>query len=244
MLSPRLYRAALVPVAIALAIAAFSLGGRTSPLTSTLAPDAFEGGRALADTRALAGAYPQRRAGSPVDHALAAHIAAMLGGLGGSAGGGFSVRIAHTSGQTLDGERALETVIAQRPGSTGESPILIVAHRDAAGRGSAAEMSATGTLIELARVFASRETERTIVLASTSGGSGGDAGASALASELHEPVDAAIVLGDVASPQLRKPLVIPYSVGLGGATPQLARTLSAAISQQTGSDPGSPSPSE
>jgi hypothetical protein len=240
MLSPRLYRAALVPVAIALAIAAFSLGGQPSPLTSTLAPDAFEGARAIADTRELAAAYPERRAGSAGDRALAEHVARMLEGLGGSAGGGFAVRIVHTSGQTLDGERELDTVIATRPGSSGAAPLLIVAHRDAAARGSAAELSATGVLIELARVFASRETKRTIVLASTSGGSGGDAGAQALAGELQVPPDAAIVLGDMAAPQLRKPLVIPYSDGLGGAPALLARTLSAAVGQQISADPGSP----
>jgi hypothetical protein len=241
MLSPRLYRAAMVPVAIALAIAAFSLGGQPAPLTSTLAPDAFEGARALSDTRELAAAYPERRAGSAGDSALARHIAQMLEGLGGSAGGGFAVRTLHTSGQTLDGERELETVIATRPGSTGAAPIVVLAHRDAAARGSVAELSATGVLIELARVFASRETKRTIVLASTSGGSGGDAGAQSLLAALPATPDAAIVLGDLAAPHLRGPLVIPYSDGLGGAPPLLTRTLSGAIAQQIGSDPGSPS---
>ena len=43
-----------------------------------------------------------------------------------------------------------------------------------------AELSGTAALLELARVFAARETKRTIVLVSTSGGSGGDAGAAQL----------------------------------------------------------------
>ena len=54
---------------------------------------------------------------------------------------------------------------------------MILAHRDASARGAEAELSGTAALLELARVFAARETQRTIVLVSTSGGSGGDAGA-------------------------------------------------------------------
>ncbi|HMD57067.1 MAG TPA: hypothetical protein VKG82_06305 [Solirubrobacteraceae bacterium] len=241
MLNARLYRAALVPVAVALAVAAFSLVGRPTPLSSTLAPDAFEGPRALADTNALAAAFPRRRAGSGGDTRLAAQVASMLEGLGGTAGGGFSVRMEHPEGQTLDGARALTTVIAERPGSTDATPILIIAHRDAAAPRSRAEMSATAVLIELARVFAARETKRTIILVSTSGGSGGDAGAAALASELHVPLDAAIVLGDLAAAHVRRPLVVPYSDGLGSAPSLLERTVADAITQETGAAPGAPS---
>jgi hypothetical protein len=241
MLNARLYRAALVPVAVVLAIMAFSLGGHAQPLSSTLAPDAFEGSRAYSDMQALAAAYPSRRAGSAGDERLAKQVANMFEGLGGTAGGGFSVRVEHARGQTLDGERTLTTVIAQRPGSTNATPVLIVAHRDAAASGSEAEMSATAVLLELARVFASRETKRTIILASTSGGSGGDAGAAALASQLHVPLDAAIVLGDVAAARLQRPVVVPYSDGFGSAPPVLERTVADAISQGTGVDPGAPS---
>jgi hypothetical protein len=241
MLNARLYRATLVPVLIALGIAAFSLGGRPLPLTTTLAPDAFEGARAFSDATALAGQYPHRRAGSAGDERLAAHIAGMLEGLGGTAGGGFSVHLQHLHGQTLDGERPLVNVIAQRPGSTNESAILIVAHRDASAAGATGEMSATAALLELARVFAARETKRTVILASTSGGSGGDAGATALVSALHVPLDAAIVLGDLASAHSRRPLVIPFSDGLGSAPVRLERTVDDAITHETGVNPGGPS---
>jgi hypothetical protein len=241
MLSARLYRAALVPAVLAAAVASFSLTGRPAPLTASFSPDAFEGARALADTRTLAAAFPDRRAGSSGDERLAAHIAAMLEGLGGTAGGGFQVRTVQTTGQTLDGERTLTTVLAQRPGSTTASAILVVAHRDAAARGSAAELSGTGVLLELARVFAARETKRTVILASTSGGSGGDAGAAALVSQLHEPIDAAIVLGDLASRTAHKPLVIPFSDALGSSPPVLTRTVGGAITHETGADAGSPS---
>ena len=74
-------------------------------------------------------------------------------------------------------------MIAQRAGSSGGTPIVILAHRDAHASGAEAELSGTAALIELARVFAARETQRTIVLVSTSGGSGGDAGALNFATE-------------------------------------------------------------
>jgi len=241
MLNWRLYRAAFVPFLFALLIAAFSLTPRALPLTSTLAPDAFSGSSALSEATSLAAEFPSRRAGSSGDQALAARISEILKGLGGTAGGGFSVHTHRFQARTIDGERSLTTVIAQRPGSTNASPIVILAHRDALRRGSRAEMSATAALLELARVFATRETRRTIVLVSTSGGSGGDAGAADFAANFNGPLDAAIVLGDLAGTDSRKPFVVPFSDGYGSAPIQLQRTLAGAISQETGSDPGAPS---
>ena len=155
MLNWRLYRAAFVPFLFALALAAFSLSPRPLPLTSTLAPDAFQGPRAFAELRSLAARFPDRRPGSAGDGRLAAVVASTLKGLGGTAGGGFSVRVQRFDAQTIDGERTLSTVIAERPGSTSATPIVILAHRDAAAAGSEAELSGTAGLLELARVFAS-----------------------------------------------------------------------------------------
>ncbi|HLM85059.1 MAG TPA: hypothetical protein VK272_02595 [Solirubrobacteraceae bacterium] len=254
MLNGRLYRAAFVPFLFALAIAAFSLSSRPSALRSTLAPEAFEGAPAFADLQRLTARFPQRRPGSRGDDELAAYVARALAGLGGTAGGGFSVHTYHFQAQTIEGERTLSTVIAERPGSTDAPPILIVAHRDAAARGSEAELSGTAALLELASVFAQRETKRTIVLASTSAGSGGDAGAGQLISDPsqlgsaaaaagggHGPFDAAIVLGDLAGARTRRPFVAPYSDGLGSAPLQLQRTVAGAITQEVGANPGSPS---
>ncbi|HXD55179.1 MAG TPA: hypothetical protein VN618_10540 [Solirubrobacteraceae bacterium] len=246
MLNGRLYRAAFAPFLIALAVAAFSLGSRPVPDSTTLAPDAFEGRRAFTELRTLAARFPDRRPGGAGEEALAGYVERTLGGLGGTAAGGFVVHIRHPEGQTIEGERRLTTVIAVRPGSTSATPILILAHRDAAAAGSPGELSATAALLELARVFAARETKRTIVLASTSGGSGGDAGAAGLVSDLesagiHGPFDAAIVLGDLAGARLRRPLVVPYSDGLGSAPLVLQRTVADAIRRESGWDPGAPS---
>jgi Peptidase family M28 len=247
MLNARLYRAAFVPFLFALAIAAFSLGRRPEPLNSTLAPDAFEGQRAFGELQDLAAQFPERRPGSSGDQRLARQIARKLESLGGTAGGGFTVRSERFQGQTIDGKRTLTSVIAERPGSISSTPIVIVAHRDAAARGSRAELSGTAVLLELARVFASRETKRTIVLVSTSGGSGGDAGASdllssgAASSGAQGPFDAAIVLGDLAGSLARRPFVVPYSDAFGSAPLQLQRTVADAITHEVGTDPGAPS---
>jgi hypothetical protein len=242
MLNARIYRAALVPLALAVVVCAFSLGGKPGPVSSTLAPDAFEGPRAYADMQALAAAFPRRRPGSAGDAALAGHVAAQLEGLGGPAGGGFTVQTQRFEGETIDGTRTLTTVTASRAGSTEASPIVIVANRDSAAAGASAELSGTGVLLELARVLAARATKRTVVLVSTSGGSGGDAGAAhLLAGGLRVPPDAAIVLGDLASAHLRTPLVVPYSDGVGSAPLQLQRTVQDAITRYGGLKPGSPS---
>jgi hypothetical protein len=246
MLNGRLYRAAFLPFLLALAVAAFALGSQPAPVTTTLAPDAFDGARAYGELHALAARFPDRRPGGAGDQAFAAYVASTLRGLGGTAGGGFSVHVRHVEGQTIDGQRRLSTVIAVRPGSTSAAPIIVLAHRDAAATGSSGELSGTVALLELARVFAARETKRTVVLVSTSGGSGGDAAAAALPESLetaglHGPFDAAIVLGDLAGAKLRRPLVVPYSDGLGSAPLALQRTIADAIKHESGWDPGAPS---
>jgi hypothetical protein len=231
----------LLPIPVALAIAAFSLAARPQPLSSSLAPDAFQGARAFSEMTTLAREYPHRRPGSSGDRQLAAHVARDLEGLGGTAGGGFTVRTHSFSAQTIDGSRTLTNVIAQRPGSTNAAPIAILAHRDAAGAGARAELSGTAALLELARVFAARETQRTIVLVSTSGGSGADAGAADFAAHARVPFDAAIALGDLAAAHERQPVVVPYSDGLGSAPAILQRTVGNVIGRETGSQPAAPS---
>jgi hypothetical protein len=240
-LNGRIYRAAFVPLLFALAIAGFSLRAPAHSLSSTLAPDAFDGPRAFAELRSLAAKFPARRPGSQGDEALAAYVAQTLGGLSGTASAGFSVHTRHLQAQTIDGKRTLTTVIARRPGITGGSPIVLLAHRDAARRGAAAELSGTAVLLELARVLATSETSRTVIVVSTSGGSGGDAGALDFATHSGGPIDGAIVLGDLAGTTAHKPFVVPFSAGLGSAPSALQRTVSVALTREVGVDPGAPS---
>ncbi|HEX3692969.1 MAG TPA: M28 family peptidase [Solirubrobacteraceae bacterium] len=239
MFDGRIYRAALVPLLLVVVIVGFSLTGSATELQTTLAPDAFDGGRAYSELQTLVRRFPNRRPGSAGDEALAAYVAGYLRELGG-AGGGYAVSTHSFRARTAEGERTLTDVVAVRPGSTGERAIAIVAHRDAVGSGATAELSGTAALLELARVFSQSETRRTVILASTSGGSEGYAGAARLGS-LQTPVgiDAALVLGDLAGQRARQPFVLPFSGAPATAPAVLERTLRGAISQEVGTNPGS-----
>jgi peptidase M28-like protein len=243
-LNGRIYRAAFLPLLFALVIAGFSLTGRTAPLSSSLAPDAFEGARAFATLETLAKEFPERRPGSAGDRGLATYVAQTLRGLGSAAKGGFAVSSRSVHAQTIEGERTLTTVIAQRPGTTGGAPIVILAHRDAAGRGAEAELSATAALLELARVLSAGETQRAIMLVSTSGGSGGNGGAADFAAHASEILggrfDAALVLGDLAGTRASGPEVALFSASAGSAPALLQSTVAAAVAQQAGGTTGAP----
>ncbi len=49
------------------------------------------------------------------------------------------------------------------------------------------------------------------------------------------------MLGDLAGTRTSRPLVLPYSDGVGSAPLQLQRTVESAIAGETGVDPGAPS---
>ena len=235
MLDPRLYRLAFVPVLLALLVAAFSLETRPRPIGTTLAPDAFDGRRATATLDRLVREFPVRRAGDVADERLAVQIARELQVLGKGA-----VRLQRFEGETIDGARELINVVAVRPGAPGPG-IVVVAHRDAAGREARAELSGTAALLELARVAGEARLQRTITFVSTTGGSGGAAGAREAARELKRARPAAVlVLGDIASERIRKPFVVGWSNGRGQAPLRLRRTVEAAVREEAATDPGGP----
>ena len=235
MVDLRLYRLAFLPFALALVYVAFSLAARPRPFTSTLAPDAFDGASATSTLAALAHDYPARAPGSAGDARLAQHMAAAF------RQEGFATRTHSFTGDTVAGRRRLATVIGRRQGAPGGT-IVVIAHRDSRVSGSAAELSGTAALLELTRVFGNRVTQRTLTLVSTSGGSGGAAGAADVVRKLTDPVDAVIVLGDLAGSRSRRPYVIPWSNGSQIAPIRLRRTVEAALQTQLGRSPGGTSP--
>jgi hypothetical protein len=228
MLDLRVYRAAFVPAVLAVVITAFSLGSPSGGATTTLAPDAFQGPRAFGSLRGLVAAFPQRRPGSAGDQALARSVAMQMRATG------LEVSSRRVHGQTINGDKTLTTVVGVRPGSLTSRRIVVIAHRDAAARGSDAELSGTAALLELARVYAGRNLRRTLVLVSTSGGSGGDAGAREFARHPGGPVDAVLVLGDLAGKTLRAPQVVPWSNSGPVASLELQRTVQAALKIEAG----------
>jgi hypothetical protein len=230
MLDPRIYRAGFVPVALAVIALAFSLSNQQGPLGTNLAPDAFNYQQAYSEMTSLASLYPNRRPGSVGDNALADEVAKAFGT------DHLTVSRDTYAARTADGTRTLDAVIGVRTGSSNRR-IVIVAHRDAMGSPAVAEMSGTATLIQLAHVLSERTLNSTIVLASISG-SAGTAGAYGVSGALGGPVDAVLVLGDMASAQLRGPVVVPFSSGQAVAPPMLRNTVAAALGAQTGLPPG------
>jgi hypothetical protein len=235
MLDPRIYRAALVPVVLAIIVCAFSLSDRPRAVGTTLAPDAFAGSRAAQTLDKLAADFPSRRAGDSGDEALARRIAAIFR----ATSPAYQVSMPTFQGETIDGERTLTTVIARQVGAPGPG-LVVVAHRDAAGRGAKAELSGTAAMLELARVVADGRLHRTITFVSTSGGSAGAAGAADLVGRLGDPTDAVLVLGDLAGAQARRPFVVGWSNAEGMASLRLRRTVEAAVRTEAGTDSGTP----
>ncbi len=243
-----MYRTAFLPALVALFVAAFALADRPRPATSSLPTDAFSGDRALGtgeppepqSLRGMAAAFPDRRAGSAGDTRLADFVASVLAAPDESGRPGFAVRRIVSPGRTADGRGELTTVVGTRPGLSSRR-IVVVAHRDALTSPALADLSGTATLLELARVFKTRDVRKTLELVSTSGSTTGFAGAAAWArEEAGGPVDAVIVLGDMGGTQIRKPWVVGWPAAAQPSPLALERTVQAAVRRETGSDAGGP----
>jgi hypothetical protein len=231
MLDPRIYRMALLPVVLAVIVLAFSLSDQQGPLGTNLAPDAYNGQNANATMHRLATGYPNRRPGSTSDDALASVVAGAL------RANHFQVSTDVFRAKTADGTRTLENVVGVRAGLSNGS-IVVVAHRDSLRSPSTADLSGTAVMLEMARVISGESLQHTVVLASTSG-SAGAVGAARLARNLPQPVDAVIVLGDLAGTSIHPPVVVPWSDGQRVAPPTLRKTVAAALGAQASQSAGS-----
>jgi hypothetical protein len=232
-LDVRVYRAAFLPALIALFVAAFSLVDRPTPLVSPLAADAFDGARAFGgkaplrnSLHELADSFPNRQTGSADDAALADRVATTLRASDERNRPAFKVTRHYTG--------AAETVIGVRPGLSSRQ-IVVISHRDSQARPGLAELSGTAAMLELARLFRARELRKTLVLVSTSGAGDGFTGASAWAGDASDgPVDAVIVLGDMAGTNTARPSVVPWSLGAGSAPLGLQRTVENSLRSEGG----------
>lgn len=236
-LDPRIYRAGFLPILFVLVLVGFSLREPPRPLTASLAPDAFDGAAAFVQLDRLAREAPLRRPGSRGDGLVARRVEQTL------RANGFRVGVRRFSAETIDGRRELQTVVGERAGFSNRR-IVVIAHRDALGRGARAELSGTAALLELARVLGGRTLKRTLVLASTSGGTAGVAAAERLAEEgpPARPVDAVLVLGDMAGTRTDRPLVVPWSQSTALAPLELRRTVEAALATEARTPTGAPRP--
>jgi hypothetical protein len=233
MLDPRIYRTGLMAVVVAVIVVAFSLDNQQGAVGTTLPPEAFNGQTAYADMFGLARHFPDLRPGSTGDALLAQKVAMAL------RKDGLAVSTTSASARTVDGTRTLQTVTGTMAGQSAGGSIVVVAHRDAAGRPTPTDLSGTAVLLELAQVLAGETQQRSVVLASTSG-SAGAAGATHLARSLGTPVDAVIALGDMTSARVREPVVVPWSDGQLLAPTMLRNTVAGALGAQANLQPGDP----
>ena len=193
MFDPRIYRAALLPAVAASSLMMFSL----EPI-----PSAARGARLHARLRRRrarpgppARSSSSRPSASPGSDGDARRRRPRPRALRGDRG-----RRGLHPGLRLDlrrrGRRRCENVVLTLPGAS-DRTILVVAPRDsAAGPGAASSAAATAQLLALAEALGGSRHERTLVLASTAGGSDGAEGARELIDALPRPedIDAALVI--------------------------------------------------
>jgi hypothetical protein len=225
---------AFVPALLAVVLTMFSFQSRPPPLEQGLAADVlFDGNQATELATRIAAEAPDRRAGSRGDLATARLVADTFEarGFGGGMGASPLVqRFTHAG-------RELVNVVGRRAGASRQQ-IVIVAERDAAkvpdAPGSASD---TAALMQLARVYQGRPSEKTLVLASVDGSSLGQAGARRLVEALPAPdlVDAVIVISDLGSATADGSLLQAWSNDSSRAGIGLQRTAADSIGQELGS---------
>jgi hypothetical protein len=231
-IEPRVYRAAFIPALVATVLAMFSLENRPRPLPQGLAADVlFDGNLAAESARTIAERAPDRRPGTPGDLATARRVADTLSARG------FSVERTRFS----EDDRQLVNVVGRRAGKS-RRQVVVVAPRDSAVvpevMGSAAD---TAALLELARVFEGRPSEKTLVLASVDGSTLGEAGASRLADQLGDPglVDGVLVMSDLAAKRRKGGAVVAWSNDSKRAGIGLQRTAVASLREELEEGAGS-----
>jgi hypothetical protein len=197
-IEPRIYRAAFVPALLAVVLTMFSFQSRPGALEQGLPADVlFDGDQAAELATRIAAQEPDRRAGSAGDRATAQLVADTFATRGFAGGGGSRPVVQRF---TSDGRR-LVNVVGRRAGSS-RRQIVIVAARDAASVPDApGSASDTAALMQIARVYQGRPSEKTLVLASVDGSHLGQAGARELIGVLPEPdlVDAVVVVSDLGA---------------------------------------------
>jgi hypothetical protein len=236
-IEPRVYRAAFVPALLAIVLAMFSFESRPRALPQGLAADVlFDGAQAAELATRIATDSPDRRAGTRGDLATADLVADAFAARGFSGGRGGQPHLQRFTHAGHD----LVNVIGVRAGRSRRA-IVIVAARDADSipdaPGSAAD---TAALMQLARVYQGRPSQKTLVFASVDGSDLGEVGARELISDLPPPesVDAVLVISDLGAQSSSGPLLQAWSNDSRRAGIGLQRTVANSIREEVGRSAG------
>jgi len=225
-IEPRIYRVAFAPAVLAVVLVMFSLQSSPRPLEQGLPADVvFEGAAAQLQAQRIVDAAPDRRAGTVGDRRAARLVAEAF------RDSGFTVEVDRFS---RDGDR-LVNVLGRRAGETGRQ-VVVVADRDASGVPDAAGSAAdTAALLQLARVFEGRPSEKTLVLASVDGSSLGQVGATRLMRSLPDPdqVEGIVTVSDLGYGGGDPPEGVGWSTNTDRASQRLQRTAAASVREET-----------
>ena len=221
MFDPRIYRAALLPALAAFVLLMFSLEPIPGSLQEPVSTPEFDGGEAARITRSIVSLAPSREPGSPGDAAVADLVQERFAAIEGG-----EVSVQDFDSTFGDEDVKLRNVVLTLPGSS-EKTLLVVAHRDSAeGPDAAGSAAATAVLVGIAEDLGGSRHDRTIVIASTDGGSDGAEGARELIDSLpnSDSVESAIVISQPGVEDPTPPFVIPSGTGPESPSIQLVRT--------------------
>lgn len=207
------------PPLLALVILLISVRTPLGPSATIAVAPSFDGPQAAAYARRLAERSPDRSPGSVTAKQAADQVA---GSLAEASGESVHRAVFRAPGPTGADVR-MENLWVVEPGSSSEA-IVLVANRDDVSPGPGLDDNATGTaaLVELARDLSGVERARALVLASTDGGTVGQAGNERLLSSLRaagiRPV-AVVSLNAIGGPMGTLPIRF---AGTGGVrTPEI-----------------------
>ncbi|MFM9124953.1 MAG: M28 family peptidase [Actinomycetota bacterium] len=201
------------------------------PSASLVVVPSFDGPRAAEFARRLAQLVPDRSPGSATAGQAADDVAGALGEISGE-----TVRRATFTAPGPDGaDVAMENVWVVEPGASAEA-VVVVANRDDVAPGPGLDDNASGTaaVVELARDLAGVDRSRALVIASTDGGTVGQAGNERLLRDLRadglRPI-AVVSLRSIGGPTGTLPVRF---AGTGGVrTPDvLLRGLQESLAEQ------------
>jgi len=227
----RLYRAAFLPALAAAGALLFSLQSLPAPLQPLVSPGTFDGQAATRFAHQIAAVAPSRAPGSEGDLKAAAIVERTF----------RSVRGGQVLSQTFSASAGgsdvpMKNVVLRLPGHS-DRVVAVIASRDStAGPGAATSAAATGALMEMAVELGGVTHGATLLLASTDGGTAGEAGAKQLASGFldNANVEGAVALAAPGLEQPQGPYLIDSADGPARGGIQLERTAERALAEQAG----------